>query len=70
MKIKIAFNHEGINYQCYAEYKRGVWRNIHIHTIFVGSNGKGYSSVTPSEQLLRVARRTLGAELMNREEAA
>jgi len=69
-KTFTAFNHEGANYQCYAEYKRGVWRNVHIHSIFVGSNGVGHSRVTPSEALLREARKQLGAELVRRSEAA
>jgi len=70
MKTFTTFNHNGANYQCYAEYKRGLWRNMHIHSIFVGSSGVGHSYVKPSDALLNEARRQLGAELVKRQEVA
>ena len=70
MKTFTTFNHNGSNYQCYAEYKRGLWRNMHIHNIFVGKCAVGYGYVKPSTALLNEARRQLGAELVKRQEAA
>ena len=59
MKTKALFNHCGCNFQVFAENKGGVWRNIHIHQIFAGSKGFGFSFVDPAEPLVRVARRAL-----------